>query len=95
MAIDEKQVRHIALLSRIRLTDEEVALFSHQLGDILQYVDKLGRLDTEHVTAMAHAGTHTNVLREDVPTGSLDTAEAIANAPSKHGPFYKVPKVID
>lgn len=95
MAIDEKQVRHIALLSRIRLTDEEVALFSHQLGEILQYVEKLRELDTEHIAPMAHAGTHENVLRDDTPTSSLEAAEAVSNAPSKHGPFYKVPKVID
>jgi len=95
MAIDEKQVRHIALLARVTLTDEEIKLFSHQLDDILQYIEKLGEIDTENVEPMTNALTHFNVMREDEPAASLDPMEAVANAPSRQDAFYKVPKVVE
>ena len=95
MSIDEKQVRHIGLLARISLSQEDVELFGHQLSDILQYVDKLNEIDTSDVEPLAHVGDHASVFRDDEPGVSLAPGEAVGNAPDKQGPFFKVPKVIE
>ncbi len=92
--IDEKLVRHVGVLSRIELTDEEVATFGRQFADIIAYMDKLQELDTEGVEPMAHAVGLRNVLAADVPGESLPVDRALANAPQRDGDFYKVPKVI-
>ncbi len=93
--IDEAQVRHIAMLSRLELSDDEVAAFSDQLSDILGYVEKLNELDTEGVEPTAHPLPLRNVLREDEPGEPLAVDDALANAPERAESFYKTPKVID
>jgi len=92
--IDIDLVRHIGVLSRIELTDEQVEKFAVQLGAIVEYFDKLNELDTESVEPMAHAVEVHNVLADDAPGTSLSPAEALANAPQRDGDFFKVPKVI-
>ena len=92
--LDEKLIRHVALLSRIELTEEEVGTFGRQLADIVACMDKLQELDTEHVEPMAHAVDVHNVLAEDAPGESLPPERALTNAPDRDGDFYKVPKVI-
>ena len=92
--IDEKLVRHVALLGRIELTDEQVAMFGRQMADIVEYMDKLQQLDTTGVEPMAHALPIHNVLADDVPQPSLPADKALANAPQREGDLYKVPKVI-
>jgi aspartyl-tRNA(Asn)/glutamyl-tRNA(Gln) amidotransferase subunit C len=92
--IDEKAIRHVGNLSRIELTDEQVATFGRQLADILAYVDKLQELDTTNVEPLAHALPVHNVLAADVPHAPLAPEQALANAPARDGDFYKVPKVI-
>lgn len=93
--IDESQVRHIAMLSRLKPTDEEVRLFSRQLSDILAYVDQLSELDTADVPPTAHALPVSNVFRPDSPHVPLGPDEALANAPQRDGSFFAVPKVLD
>jgi len=95
MPIDEQTVRHIGLLARILLSEEEVKLFSEQLGGILQYVEKLNELDTSGVEPLAHVGAHVNVLRADQVRESLTPDEATSNAPDRDGPFFRVPKVVE
>ena len=92
--IDTDTVRHIGVLSRIELSDEQVALLSEQLGSILGYFDKLGELDTDSVEPLAHAADVSNVLADDVVGASLSPDQALANAPARDGDFFKVPKVI-
>ncbi|MBT3198320.1 MAG: Asp-tRNA(Asn)/Glu-tRNA(Gln) amidotransferase subunit GatC [Phycisphaerales bacterium] len=92
--IDIDQVRHIGVLSRIELTDQQAEELAGQLGAIVEYFGKLDELDTDNVEPMAHAvGTH-NVLAEDVHVESLTPEAALANAPTRDGDFFKVPKVI-
>ena len=93
--IDETQVRHIAKLARLHLSDAEVRLFAHQLGDILDYVRQLQTVDTTGVEPLAHALPLTNVLRPDAPHRTFDTATALRNAPAREGPFFRVPPVLD
>ena len=93
--IDESQVRHVAKLARLDLSDAEVAEFSGQLSSIFEYIEKLNELDTESVEPLAHCLAVHNVFRADVVKGSLDTEEALANAPQRHDEYFKVPKVLD
>lgn len=92
--IDAEQVRHIALLSRIRVADSEVATLSKELGGILSFFDKLQELDTSDVTPMAHAVEIRNVFGQDTVGQSLTPAEALANAPERDDDYFSVPKVI-
>ena len=93
--IDETQVRHVAKLARLDLTDDEVARFSAQLSDILGYVEKLNELDTDSVEPLAHCLPMHNVFREDDVTESLDTTLALKNAPQRFETFFKVPKILN
>jgi aspartyl-tRNA(Asn)/glutamyl-tRNA(Gln) amidotransferase subunit C len=94
-SIDEAQVRHIARLARLNLCDDEVRLFAGQLGDILDYVRQLEAVDTTGVEPLAHPLPLVNVLRADEPQPCFETARALANAPQREGPFFKVPAVLD
>lgn len=93
--IDETQVRRVALLSRLELSDEEVTQFSGQLSAIVEYIEKLNELDTEHVEPLAHCLPVHNILREDVPRPSLSNEAALANAPEREDEYFKVPKILD
>lgn len=92
--IDRELIRHIAVLARIEMTDEQADTLGRQFTEIIAYVDKLQELDTEGVEPMAHALDVRNVLADDTPAESLGVAQAMANAPARDGDFYKVPKVI-
>ena len=93
--IDETQVRHVARLARLDLTDDEVACFSTQLSAILGYIEKLNELDTDSVEPLAHCLPIHNVFREDVVIESLDTTLALENAPQHFESFFKVPKILE
>ena len=92
--LSEEQVRHVAKLSRLSLSDAEVRNFSAQLSRVLDYVSKLGELKLEGVEPMAHALDMTNALREDQAGPGLTVEQVLANAPDATPPFFKVPKVI-
>jgi len=93
--IDEAQVRHVARLARLDLTDEEVDRFSRQLSAILDYMEKLRELETDSVEPPAHCLPIRNVFREDVVGESLGAKLALENAPERVENFFKVPKILD
>ena len=93
--IDEKQVRQVAKLARLELTDDQVALFSTQLSAILEYIEKLDELDTESVEPLAHCLPIHNVFRDDIVKNSLGAERTLANAPQQHDEYFKVPKILD
>ena len=93
--IDEAQVRKVAKLSRLALTEAEVQEFTGQLSAILGYVEKMNELDTEGIEPLAHCLPVSNVFRDDCVTESLGTEKALANAPQRDGDFFKVPKILD
>lgn len=96
VGIDKSIVKHVALLSRLSLSDSELAVYSKQLTAILSYISKLKELDTKDVPPTSHAlPTLKNVFRKDEPRPSLDVDEVLKNAPAKEGAFFKVPKVIE
>jgi aspartyl-tRNA(Asn)/glutamyl-tRNA(Gln) amidotransferase subunit C len=92
--IDESQVRKVAKLSRLELTDAEVGEFTGQLRAILGYVEKMDELDTESVEPLAHCLPISNVFRPDAVKESLGTEKALANAPQKEDGNFVVPKVV-
>lgn len=92
--IDEDQVRRVAHLSRLELTDDEVRLFTEQLRNIMGYVDQLSAVDTQDVEPLGHPLSLRNVTRADEPTEPLTTEAALQNAPEREGDFFRVPAVL-
>src|SRR5437868_6448341 len=95
MSIDRETVTKIAHLSRLSLTEEDVARYGQQLSAILDYVDQLRKLNVDNVEPFNHAGSLVNVSREDAVKPSLTTDAALANAPSKNGPYFVVPRILE
>jgi len=98
MALTEKEVRYVAGLAHLRLTDDEVRRFLPQLDSILEYMAKLNELDIEGVDPMAQvlaAGSAEFALRSDSPQRTFTPDEALTNAPDRGGNFFKVPRVIE
>jgi aspartyl-tRNA(Asn)/glutamyl-tRNA(Gln) amidotransferase subunit C len=88
-------VNKVALLARIRLTDEEAAGLGPQLSSILGYVDKLQEVDTEGVAETAHPHEAAMPLRTDVVTNTNRRSALQAPAPETESGLYVVPKVIE
>ncbi len=89
-----EQVQHVAKLARLDLSADRLGKLTSQLESILEYVAKIGEVDTTGVEPMAHALPLHNVLRADVVEPSLSLEQVLRNAPDTDGPFFKVPKVI-
>jgi aspartyl-tRNA(Asn)/glutamyl-tRNA(Gln) amidotransferase subunit C len=94
MKIPLQEVKYIAELARLKLTEDELLLFTKQLNNILDYMEKLNKVDTRGIKPTSHALYITNALREDIVERSLRKKEAMDNAPQKDGDFFLVPKVI-
>jgi aspartyl-tRNA(Asn)/glutamyl-tRNA(Gln) amidotransferase subunit C len=93
--IDEAEVKKVAKLSRLELSEAEVEEFTGQLRAILDYVAKMNELDTEGTEPLAHCLPVSNVFRADCVKESLGTEKTLANAPKRNGEFFKVPKILD
>jgi len=93
--IDQAQVRKVAKLSRLELTEAEVEEFTGQLSAILDYMEKMNELDTTNVEPLAHCLPISNVFRDDCVKESLGTEKTLSNAPQRDGQFFKVPKILD
>lgn len=96
MPISKEDVRHVALLARLELGPREVERMAGQLGQILEHIAKIDRLDTGDVEPTSHTlPSMGNVLRADEVHRGLDLEATLANAPAREGGFFKVPKVIE
>ena len=95
MKLSSEEVRHLALLVRLGLGDEEIERFREQLSNILENFEILQEVDTESVPPTAHSIALENVLREDEPAPSLPSNEVLANAPSKEEEYFKVRAVLE
>ena len=91
--ISEEEVRHVANLARLGLTDAEIKKMSGQLGAILDSIDQIGELDLEDVSPTANALNLTNVLRPDEPHKCLSTDEALSTAPDAVDDLFAVPRI--
>ena len=95
MSLTADDVRKVAHLARLELSDAEVETMTRQLAAIVDYVDQLKQVPTDGVEPLAHALDVSNVFRADEPAPSLPVDEALANAPQRKGDFYRVPAVLD
>jgi aspartyl-tRNA(Asn)/glutamyl-tRNA(Gln) amidotransferase subunit C len=98
LKLTENEVRYVANLANLSLTPEEVARMVHDLGGILEQMDRLAEIDTDGVAPMAqvlYEADETATLRPDVERAPLGNAPAVANAPVTSGGYFKVPRVIE
>jgi aspartyl-tRNA(Asn)/glutamyl-tRNA(Gln) amidotransferase subunit C len=93
MAITESDVRHVAMLARLALTDEQVTRLASELSGVLGHIDTLQRLDLEGVEPTAHPLAMTNRTREDVVGPCLSRDDALKNAPDSDGSAFVVPAI--
>jgi aspartyl-tRNA(Asn)/glutamyl-tRNA(Gln) amidotransferase subunit C len=91
--ISEEEVRYVANLARLGLTDDEVKRMSGQLGAILESVEQIGELDLKDVPPTANALNLTNVLRPDEPHKCLPPEEALSTAPDSVDDLFAVPRI--
>ena len=95
MKMNRKDVEHVALLSRLDLSENELDKFTGQLDAILEYIDVLNQVDTSAVEPMAHVLEIRNVMRSDEVQPSLPREAALQNAPDAEDGFFKVPKIVE
>jgi len=95
MKITKEEVEHVALLARLKFSESEKERFTTQLNSILEYVEKLGELDTTRVEPTFHAVAQTNVFREDIVQPSMAPDLSQGNAPDGDRGFFRVPKIIE
>ena len=94
MAVDKKTVQKLAHLARLELTEEQVEKYGKDLGDILDWVEKLEEVDTTNVDPLGNVNEEKVPLREDKADNYFKGDEALNNAPEKDGDFFIVPKVL-
>ncbi len=101
MKISEEEVRYVARLANLELSPEEISRFSLQLSNILEHVEALKEVPTDHIDAMMQvislegSTLAPTPLREDVQQESMGSRLALKNAPETDSQYFKVPKVIE
>ncbi len=88
-------IEHIALLARLKLSEDEKKRLSVQVGSIIEYIDALNELDTSDIEPTAHVLPMINVFRTDTVKPSLPREKALQNAPGCTNEFFRVPKIIE
>ncbi len=94
MKITKEDVVHVANLARLQLSEEAIEKFAGQIGEILDHVDSLKRVDTQGVSATTHAISLTNAFREDHLSEQADRDLCMSNAPESEDGSFVVPKII-
>ncbi|MEH7416139.1 Asp-tRNA(Asn)/Glu-tRNA(Gln) amidotransferase subunit GatC [Neobacillus drentensis] len=92
--ISTEEVKHVANLARLAVTEEEVEKFTKQLDKIITFAEQLNELDTENVKPTYHVLDMKNVLREDIPQKGLPREEVLKNAPEHQDGQIKVPSIL-
>ncbi len=95
MSLSIDDVRWVAHLARLELTEGELVTMTQQLAAIVEYVDLLQQVNTDGIEPMVHAQEICNVFRADEPAPSMAVGAVLANAPDRRGNFYGVPAVLD
>jgi aspartyl-tRNA(Asn)/glutamyl-tRNA(Gln) amidotransferase subunit C len=95
MALTPEEVRHIATLARVGVSDEDVRRFQEQLSQILDYFQVLNAIDTTDVPPTAHTLPLHNVMRDDTEGESLSQEEALANAPQRDDGYFRVSSILE
>jgi aspartyl-tRNA(Asn)/glutamyl-tRNA(Gln) amidotransferase subunit C len=98
LKLTESEVRYVAKLANLSLTDSEIAGMVHDLGSVLDHMDQLAGIDTGDIAPMSqvlYEAEETATLRPDVERAPLGEALALANAPASGNGYFKVPRVIE
>lgn len=95
MSVTEKDVRYVANLANLQLSDEEVELYTKDLSRILEYMDLLNEVDTTGVEPLNHVIELKSRLRKDEAKDPLSHEDALKNAPDADSDYFRVPKVIE
>lgn len=93
--ISEEEVKHIASLAKLKLSDEEVKKYSEDLGSIAEFIEQLNEVDVSKVNPTAFILDLQNVFRKDELKPSFERDEIISNAPAKDAGCISVPKVVE
>ena len=93
--ISTEQVKHVANLARLAITEEEAEMFSKQLGSMITFAEQLNELDTDNVEPTSHVLDMKNVMREDIPQEGLPQSVVLKNAPDHQDGQVKVPSIIE
>ena len=94
-AISREEVAHLARLSRLAVTEQELDQFAGQLDVILQSVARVGEVAADDIPPTSHSVPLTNVYRDDVVTPSLTQQEALSGAPDADEGRFRVPRILD
>lgn len=95
MEINDELINKLEHLSKLSLSEDERVIMKKDLGNILDMIDKIQEVDTDHVEPLRYINSDVNVLREDFAENQITNEQALQNAPSKSGQYISVPKVID
>jgi aspartyl-tRNA(Asn)/glutamyl-tRNA(Gln) amidotransferase subunit C len=95
MSAPHLDVRYVADLVRLKLTDDEIAELQPQLDHVLEYIAQLNEVNVEGIEPTAHASAVYNVFRADVPRDTFTQEQATANAPHSGSGLFIVPKVVE
>jgi len=95
MALDREDVKNIAQLARLELSDEDIGQYQTDLSNILELVEQMNAVNTDNVQPMAHPTDAVQRLRSDVVTETNQREKYMANAPAQENGLFLVPKVID
>lgn len=93
--ISDETIDYVGILAKLELSQEEKEAAKKDMGRMLDYIDKLGELDTEGIEPMSHVFPVQNVWREDVVTNGDDRENIISNAPGEKDGMFEVPKTFD
>lgn len=93
--ITKENVKHVADLARLAISDEEAEKFTKQLSKIIDYAELLNELDTDDIEPTTHVLDFKNVLRKDEPKQWITQEEALKNAPDKKDGHFRVPSVME
>ena len=94
MAISPEEIKHVAFLARLELTETETELFTEQLNSVLDHATILERVDTDNVQPTVYTFSPQNVLREDRLGERFEREKALQNAPDGDDGFFRVPKIV-
>ena len=93
--ISDETIEYVGILAKLKLSDEDKENAKKDMADMLDYIDKLGELDTSGVEPMSHLFPTDNVMREDVVTNGDGSEDALKNAPDRHDAAFSVPKTVE
>jgi len=95
MKINDETIKYVAHLARLELEEKEIELYTNQLNSILEYMEKLNKLDTSNIEPTSHPVALECALREDEVKESFSVEKSTKNAPERIGSFFKVPPIIE